>query len=38
MKGQRNEKVHRDPVCGMELSCTTPAEELEHEGRIHYFW
>jgi YHS domain-containing protein len=37
MKGQRSEKVHRDPVCGMEVSRTTAAEELVHEGRTYYF-
>ena len=29
--------THTDPVCGMELSGKTAAEELEYDSKTHYF-
>lgn len=37
MRNKRKKPVWIDPVCGMEISRTTAAEELEHEGRVYYF-
>lgn len=37
MKRHPTEPTHTDPVCGMELSRNTAAEELEYDGKTFYF-
>ena len=42
MKHQENEKTFKertfkDPVCGMEVSRLTAAEEVKYQGKIYYF-
>ena len=37
MNPHANEPTFTDPVCGMKVSRTTAAEELEYEGRVYYF-
>jgi YHS domain-containing protein len=37
MKQQHQEPCHKDPVCGMEVSRNTAAEELEYRGGTYYF-
>ncbi|NIO39362.1 MAG: YHS domain-containing protein [Burkholderiales bacterium] len=37
MKHQHDELDFKDPVCGMEVSYKTAAEEFEYGGRMYYF-
>lgn len=37
MKRHPNEPTATDPVCGMKLSRTTAAEELEYDGKTYHF-
>lgn len=37
MKRQDNERSFKDPVCGMELSRLTAAEEFIFQGKTYYF-
>ena len=37
MKRQSQEPCHKDPVCGMEVSRNTAAEEVEYHGKTYYF-
>ena len=37
MKQERNERSHKDPVCGMEVSPIATVDQLTYEGRTYYF-
>jgi YHS domain-containing protein len=37
MKVQSDESRLKDPVCGMEVSYKTAADEFEYGGRMYYF-
>lgn len=37
MKRHQSEPIYTDPVCGMQLSRNTAAEELEYDGKTYYF-
>lgn len=37
MKQQGDERRFKDPVCGMEISRLTAAEELVYQGKTFYF-
>lgn len=37
MNQHNQEPCHKDPVCGMEVSRNTAADELEYQGKIYYF-
>jgi YHS domain-containing protein len=37
MKQHNQEPCHKDPVCGMEVSHNTAADELEYQGKTCYF-
>ena len=37
MKRERNERSHKDPVCGMEVSPIAAVDKLIHEGKAYYF-
>lgn len=37
MKRQRNEPIHKDPVCGMAVSYTTAIELFSYQGKTYYF-
>jgi len=37
MKHQPDKHSFKDPVCGMEVSRTTAADECEYSGRTYYF-
>jgi YHS domain-containing protein len=37
MKRQFDEPNFKDPVCGMEVSRSTAADELEYRGKTFYF-
>lgn len=37
MKHQSNTQSFKDPVCGMEVSRMTAAEEYVHQGKAYYF-
>lgn len=37
MKHQIDERSFKDPVCGMEVSYKTAAEEFKYGGRMYYF-
>ncbi|AXS83608.1 MULTISPECIES: YHS domain-containing protein [Marinobacter] len=37
MKRERNERSHKDPVCGMEVSPIAAVDQLIHEGKTYYF-
>ena len=37
MKRQNNERIFKDPVCGMEVSRTTAIEERVYQGKTYYF-
>ncbi len=37
MKHRHNERTFKDPVCGMEVSRMTAAEECVYQGKTYYF-
>lgn len=37
MKHTREERTFKDPVCGMEVSRMSAADELMYQGKIYYF-
>lgn len=37
MKRHQSEPTYTDPVCGMKLSRSAAAEELQHDGKTYYF-
>ena len=37
MKRQKTHPTHQDPVCGMEVSYTTAADEFTLRGKTYYF-
>lgn len=37
MKQRQDEKVHKDPVCGMLVSRLTAAADAEYDKRTYYF-
>lgn len=37
MKKQGNEDSFKDPVCGMEVSRMTAADEIVYQGKTYYF-
>ncbi len=37
MKRQRTSPTHKDPVCNMEVSYTTAADEFVFLGKTYYF-
>jgi len=37
MKQKNDERIFKDPVCGMEVSHLTAVEEYEYEGKTYYF-
>ncbi len=37
MKHQDNQRIYKDPVCGMELSYLTAIDEVEYRGKTYYF-
>lgn len=37
MKYKNDERIFKDPVCGMEVSRKTAVEECIHQGKTYYF-
>jgi YHS domain-containing protein len=37
MKHEPDKHSFKDPVCGMEVSHSTAADQFEHGGRTYYF-
>lgn len=37
MKQQSNERSFKDPVCGMEISRMTAADEFAYQDKTYYF-
>lgn len=37
MKRQSKETVHKDPVCGMELSHSSAVDLMEYDHKTYYF-
>ena len=37
MESHGNERSHKDPVCGMEISRTTAVADYIYQGKTYYF-